>query len=1541
MNVNLINDIINDYSKLYDELYRKRYSSLNQLLDKTKEDLNIIKERISSNQINEEQNKDEILSEKTKNLISCIKELLLNKLNKYIIDFLNLLKKCIQYKLWSKLNSHEAIDIMKEISSNTKNNIECLNKVVEVIHTIIFTSFFELNENDAINIYLINIKNFNMTNNYQNYNFKNPIRLLFIALTDIIYKSNNNELIINITKFLFSLYIKDDINNNDNEYLELIKEIKNNVYIKCLSLESLSQGLKILIEKNINNNYLEDIIKNKILLVIKNNLSEIKKQRINSDQEYIHLLKLLRISMIIINNYDIDYDIISLFINFLKEETKIQWQKNLSIECLQDILQNDSLIIKIYNNKKEILSNIFIIIGCIYEQNQKNFNRFYNNQAKMKKQNKKQIEKNIIYLQGDEISIIKENETNNNCINNIKECIQNSINSFCTIMNKYKIPLDKINIEITKEQEIAKEIILLSSNVFKQILFDLIDKEYNNIDCDDSEIFKTISFIQNIIILYSRLNIIDIRNEYLNKICQLSIEFNNEKNIIICSSILSLSKFTQFYDKKEFILIFQTIEKIYIKYNNESKHNFDLIIENIFKSYQKFFSENDLINKDIEYKNGKKEKENLLISTINNMFIDSKSITILCLKNILEALFECLKIEINENNEEKTYKNKDEIIIFYLTKLLTLSLLNIDNIYYIYDDYILPIINLLKQKKILLNFTVNLISSLIKEILVNHEKITPKLKSENNTNNWLLNPKWQKKLFESLVSFAIEPNLILLTKTRLLICLKAIVQQSGNYIDLFGWESIFKMCQILINDNIEEIFFIIKLILTDYNAYLTIFNVMPIITLLGIFISYQKDKNICFNSIELFWSCANIVEKSHKGKIVINDFQKKIFEELLKEEKSDNFDLFYSGLYYKIFSQLLRINSDFRYDIRKNGINIFTEIFVSKISTIEYKNYFQIITDIFFNIFVINSKKYIDKEKAISFNEKEVANQIKDNELEQTLHASLLSMIKILKSFTNINLNEKTDMNSLENIFISFLKKLLEIIPYGTISLNSDILHGLSEIKNIKNNNIFLLPSKIDIFFEIMNKFKEFVNSERFKLTQFNKMQCIKMMNNLINNLNDIFLIELNYEIFNIEKEQLFNKIFDILEFVFHTNSNIEKKILEYSPQKLTEIEENIFNFIQNIPIVNEQFLFNYIFKFISYDIKDAHSGAKCKRVIECLIYIINKTDGNCFFLKEKNKSFLFQIIDNLNGLFNNMKNNIINEYLNSHKNKNDIMFNVLIKQISQLFLAMINKIDIIYDEIISKIIDFYQNISSKIFIELKSMNEITFIKEKVDLFNMVQQNIISDLFIELQPLIYAYLYKQKQNLKDIENKLIKIIYEGCYKINENAKDNIDEIINKSTNKVFIMNLFSICKIQTNQEILDVIKKSKLKNIQESEFINKYINFKKRCSSLLITKLNEILKEYKNEYKDKQEEIIFLLKEIKNLEVFPELINKDYLNDNDKKEKNKNKKIHVFYLYQNIIELLSIENKDIQILIKDIMLQAFDLIKNKIPELPPIFSDEK
>ena len=976
MNVNLINDIINDYTKLYDELYKKRYSSINELLDKSKKDLESIKEEVSSVKELNLVNKDS-LYEKNKNYILCIKEVLLNKLNKYIIDFLNILKKYIQYKLWTKNNSHETINLMKEISEYPKNSIECQDKVVEVLQTLLFSSFFEINENDIINIYLINLKVFNKTNNYQNSHFKNPIRLLFITLTDIVYKSNNSDLIIKITKFIFSLYIKDDDNNNDNEYLELTNDFKNNIFIKCLSLELLSQGLKIIKTNNNNNNILDEIINNKLILVIKNNINEIKTQLKNSDQQYIHLLKLCRISMIIINNYNIDYDVLNSIINFLKEDTRVVWPKNICMECLQEILKESSILISTFNYNKEILSNIFSTLLSIYEKMDDNSPQITNKKIK----NKKLIEKNHIYLEGDENYIINENESNKT-INNIKECLENIINSFSSMMNEYKLTKNTINDNLSKEQEIVKEIFLLASNDIKKVLFDLIEKEFSKNEYDVGEVQKTINYIQNIIILYSSLNLIDIRDDYLELICKLCLNFENDKNLIICSSLLSLSKLTHIFNQKSFILIFHTIEKIHIKYNyikNEKSKNVDLIIKDIFQSYQKFFTPNELENnskKEIEYKNDKIEKENLLCSAINTMFIDSKSLNISSLKNIIGALFECLKITLNDKEEKINENEKEEIIIFHLTKILTLTLLNIENIFILFDDYLIPIINLLLEKKVLLNFTVNLVCSIIKEILINYSKIETNIKekNENKDNNWWLNEKWQKKLFIPLTFFTKDHNLIELTKNRIYICISTIIQQSGNYIDLFGWESILKICQVLINYNIEEIFLIIKLILNDYNSYLTIFNVIPIITLLGSFISYQKDRNICFNSIELFWSCANIVEKYHQKKIVINESQLKIFEELLKEEKIGNFDIFYNGLYYKIFSQLLRINSDFRNDIRRSAIKVFTEIFTSKINSIEYDNCYKIINDIFFNTFIINSKKYIDSEKNKTIHEEDANN---------------------------------------------------------------------------------------------------------------------------------------------------------------------------------------------------------------------------------------------------------------------------------------------------------------------------------------------------------------------------------------------------------------------------------------------------------------------------------------------------------------------------------------------------------------------------------------
>lgn len=59
----------------------------------------------------------------------------------------------------------------------------------------------------------------------------------------------------------------------------------------------------------------------------------------------------------------------------------------------------------------------------------------------------------------------------------------------------------------------------------------------------------------------------------------------------------------------------------------------------------------------------------MLCSAINTMFIDSKSLDDELLKNIIGALFECLKMALNENENNDKQNEKEEIIIFHLTKI--------------------------------------------------------------------------------------------------------------------------------------------------------------------------------------------------------------------------------------------------------------------------------------------------------------------------------------------------------------------------------------------------------------------------------------------------------------------------------------------------------------------------------------------------------------------------------------------------------------------------------------------------------------------------------------------------------------------------------------------------------------------------------------------------------------------------------------------------------------------------------------------------------
>ena len=83
-----------------------------------------------------------------------------------------LLKKFIEYSLFSKEKSSSLIDLLKEFYDNSKSTEECQNKVIEILQTLILSSFFELKYEALSNIYLLVLKSFNNINHSKNKDFK-------------------------------------------------------------------------------------------------------------------------------------------------------------------------------------------------------------------------------------------------------------------------------------------------------------------------------------------------------------------------------------------------------------------------------------------------------------------------------------------------------------------------------------------------------------------------------------------------------------------------------------------------------------------------------------------------------------------------------------------------------------------------------------------------------------------------------------------------------------------------------------------------------------------------------------------------------------------------------------------------------------------------------------------------------------------------------------------------------------------------------------------------------------------------------------------------------------------------------------------------------------------------------------------------------------------------------------------------------------------------------------------------------------------------
>ena len=1618
MNEDLISEFIKECTNTFNEIKNKNNYDINNSLECCLNNLIAVKEKISRNDKNSIS--PLLLLASTKNFIEATNNIINLKYSKYFLSILIVLKKFIEYKFFAKEKSFDIILILISFYNYPKIKEDCKKKILEIIQTYIFSDYIEIKYDSLALIYILILKEFNVTNYSKNKDFKNPIRLLFTTITDQIYKSNDDNTIIQITYFIFFWYdlsliesnqskIEGIIYNNiknelKDEIIDILNKNKNNIYIQCLSLELLSQGFSIIIQnKAIDDKTFNNFIKEQIINVLSVNINKIKNNfSINEDEKYyLNYLKICKFLKILLFNFNINYAIIQSIIDVLieeeKKQNKIYWKINLSFELLSQIISNYELLCKIYTFKKEQIKIIFSSIsdfmcGLNDVSIPKNID-----DSKIKN-----IYENKIYLEGDEIFIFREEN-----IKYFKSKINESIQHLIDSLMKMNINGDNKNVDSEKFYSIC--------DYLKYIIFKLFSKEFYNDNRANNKVQNEsynelkiyINYIKSLLILYNNLNNSIKKNEILKFLCNSALNFpnnnpNEEKNIYIAVYLLDLMKEIKLLNRDSFVILLQTIEvfntkynylkmdeyikndinkiindtNIYLDINNKKvKKHSKIRIEIKIKEEDKTSNNNEIIEK-IEIQKGLKKKEskeskednnyiNKLCKEINELFLDKKIYAFEYIKCIFDSLSICIDLSVQKmknnniknNLNEKNNVNKDNIIInnleeknnqfiyeinFYFSKIISLTLLYLDNIYILFDPLI-SVINKLFDNKLMLEFSFDVLCAIIPEILLKYERIKNSInKNITEENKIWLNEKWQKLLFSPLLTLLSQPELFHILKPKIFISIKKIIQKSGNYIDSYGWDAILQAFYILSNYNIENTFLIIKEILNDYNEYLSIFNIIPIMKLLNLFIYNEKDKNMNFSSIELFWSCANLIEDYKQEKLIVTEHQKLYFINLIKDK---DIKTFCDELFFNLFSYLNDINSNnSSIEVKKSILNIFTEIFVSKLSSISDDISLKIINDIFFISFEVNSDKYISDNKNLEF--------------EKILETSIFGLIKILKEYFNEKEKQK-------GIYEKYLNKIIEIIPIGSCELINDILKSLIEIKTSKNSDIPLIETKTTKYFEILSLIIAYLNSKNFILNKNNKVQIYRLFKSILSYLNFFPGDKKN-------SNENAKNLFIIIDTLLICTKKLETNLLESKPGRILDFEEEIFNFLENIKIPNN-FVFNYLFNKMNLDLTNLHSVAICRKSFESIHNLISKNIKDKYIngIDKEGKEIICKYIEKVKNLMNMRNNNGTIEFIiKSNNNINNIKNEINFDKYLESFIKIINEICINVitignnkehqnenegKETLNNIFEIFLVIFDTFEMMFKqSINEYKSIDKSYQaiIVNEIYQNmdILSSNFIMNKLLYYILIIfgNEKNQYDKLEKKLIhiiKLISDISYENNINNGES--SFI--SLNHFFINELFKLCKYKTNEQIINVINVFKIK-VDEEKFIQNYIGISKLLTNLLINKIIEILKKYRDDEnksggmplnRGRILEIISLLKNVKDLEIYPNF-NDEKINEIQSEKRHeitifdvfsKSKKVHLFYIQPILNDLIFSKDNSVKCLVKDI----FNDITNII-ELPKLIN---
>ena len=451
-----------------------------------------------------------------------------------------------------------------------------------------------------------------------------------------------------------------------------------------------------------------------------------------------------------------------------------------------------------------------------------------------------------------------------------------------------------------------------------------------------------------------------------------------------------------------------------------------------------------------------------------------------------------INVNIANNNNNNSSSNNAFIqnekllanlayINFNLIKILCLTIININRVHLFWDT-IIDTVNLLCSNSInnrfsntLSKFTIEILTQIIITIILQY-------KQTNLNNNIFSNKEIQITIFKPIYSFLNRHHNI----SFVLEPLQKILEKCSIKLNGLGWNSFINILNnILSNGKVdsqqcENVFKIVEQIFNEYAIYLNIFNIEPILNVLEIFSVSKDNNNICYSSISYFWQCANICEDYQKEKRIISPEEMELFDGKIKynnkEEKLD----YLNNIWKDIFFKLININNDERFEIRKSGINVFSQIYVAKIKPM--------------NILIDKNKKIkisaeIIYELVYEIMNKNIKNYINNQEkFEDTIVLTLQSIGKIIKCFFEENKGDDyfEENNKILSIFIN---KCLDLMKKNSPLISSNILKCIVDLEFLDEK---LFIESLSSNWEILNEIGKFIEDENLFINNYSKTVIYK-----------------------------------------------------------------------------------------------------------------------------------------------------------------------------------------------------------------------------------------------------------------------------------------------------------------------------------------------------------------------------------------------------------------------------------------------------------------